>query len=49
MENSKLHAPAAELALLSGQPLPSPSSDNEEEESKPIGSASYEEEKSSRT
>lgn len=38
MENSKLHAPAAELALLSGQPLPSPSSDNEEEESKPIES-----------
>ncbi|GAA5847217.1 hypothetical protein JCM5353_007797 [Sporobolomyces roseus] len=38
MENSKLHAPAAELALLSGRPLPSPTSDNEEEESKPIES-----------
>ncbi|GAA5941591.1 rRNA-processing protein UTP23 [Sporobolomyces koalae] len=32
MENAKLHAPLSELALLSGQPLPSTSKPTEEEE-----------------
>ncbi|GAA5885698.1 hypothetical protein JCM16303_003119 [Sporobolomyces ruberrimus] len=38
MENSKLHAPAAELALLSGKPLPKPAEEADSEQDEEVSS-----------